>query len=82
MTLLLTLMMRTSVGIGSGKSLRSETNFKSHNGSDLKLSGPHLVSGIIGVGSRNIYIFKNREGRMVTGVLTSKVYSVGEKVCL
>jgi zona occludens toxin len=75
-------MMRISVGIGSSNSLRSETKFKSQSGADLELTGPHLVSGIIGVGSRNIYIFKNRDGRMVTGVLTSKVYSVGEKVCL
>jgi|SaaInlStandDraft_6_1057023.scaffolds.fasta_scaffold192234_2 hypothetical protein len=75
-------MMRMSVGIGAGQSLRSETNFKSQSGSDLKLSGPHLVTGIIGVGSRNVYIFKNKDGRMVTGVLTSQVYSVGEKVCL
>ena len=75
-------MMRMSVGIGAGQSLRSETNFKSQSGNDLQLSGPHLVTGIIGVGSRNVYIFKNKDGRMVTGVLTSQVYSVGEKVCL
>jgi len=75
-------MMKISVGIGSSNSLRSETKFKTQSGNDMQLSGPHLVTGIIGVGSRNVYIFKNRDGRMVSGVLTSQVYSVGEKVCL
>jgi zona occludens toxin (predicted ATPase) len=64
-------VMKINVGVGSNNVSQSRT----------KLAG-HIVVGVIGVGSKSLYLFKTLEGELIKKRLDGSSYVLGEKVCL
>ncbi len=71
---------RSYAGIGAIKS--PGTRFENEGGREVHLNGAHEVVGIIGVGSRSLYLFKTLKGILVKGKVNGTPYKLGEKVCL
>jgi hypothetical protein len=71
---------RSYAGVGAIKS--QGTRFELNNGRELYLNGAHEVVGIIGVGSRSLYLFRTLKGVLIKGKVNGTPYRLGEKVCL
>ena len=71
---------RSYAGVGAVKT--PGTRFEINNGHEFYLNGAHEVVGIIGVGSRSLYLFKTLKGELIKGKINGSPYKLGEKVCL
>ncbi|MEK9629943.1 MAG: zonular occludens toxin domain-containing protein [Nitrospinota bacterium] len=67
---------------GVGAVTTPGTRFEIDNGHEFYLSGAHEVVGIIGVGSRSLYLLKTLSGELIKGKINGSPYRLGQKVCL
>lgn len=72
---------RSYAGVGAVKR-KTGTTVKFSNGREATLKGAHKVVGVIGVGSKEIYLLKPLAGPLVKGTIERSTYTVNQKICL